>query len=126
MGDIPVGDTDDMLEKTIQTLQDVELDFYPGSRNPVSYTHLDINYPPKRIEYILSDSKVKYLLTDNTQKMYIDNVKCIDMNSHYVREQSGQDLDNINHWDDLLYTIYTSGSDVYKRQCRYINPHKFR
>lgn len=75
-----------------------------------AYLPIDINYPPKRIEYILSDSKVKYLLTDNTQKMYIDNVKCIDMNSHYVREQSGQDLDNINHWDDLLYTIYTSGS----------------
>ena len=42
IGYIPVGDTDDMLEKTIQTLQDVELDFYPGSRHQYATINYDI------------------------------------------------------------------------------------
>ena len=40
IGSIPAGNTDDMLEKTIQTLQNVELDFQPGS----NFQYATINY----------------------------------------------------------------------------------
>jgi len=40
LGDIPVGDTDDMLEKTVRMLTGMKLDFYPGTR----YSYATINY----------------------------------------------------------------------------------
>ena len=42
IGNIPAGDTDDMLEKTIQTLKGVELDFYPGSYHQYATINYDI------------------------------------------------------------------------------------
>jgi len=42
IGNIPAGNTEDMLEKTIQTLQDVELDFYPGTKHQYATMNYDI------------------------------------------------------------------------------------
>lgn len=75
-----------------------------------AYLPIDFNYPKKRIEYILTDSKAKYLLTDNIQERYINHIKHIDMKSSCVSEQAEYDLENINQYDDLLCAIYTSGS----------------
>ena len=40
VGDIPIGDTKDMLEGTIRNLAGIELDFYPGTK----YQYATINY----------------------------------------------------------------------------------
>ena len=40
IGYIPEGDSEDMLEKTVQTLVGVDLDFYPGTR----FSYATINY----------------------------------------------------------------------------------
>lgn len=42
IGKIPAGNTDDMLEKTVRTLQDIELDFYPGSKHQYATLNYDI------------------------------------------------------------------------------------
>lgn len=40
LGSIPKGETEDMLEKAVRTLEGIKLDLYPGSK----YSYTTINY----------------------------------------------------------------------------------
>lgn len=40
IGDIPEGESNDMLEKTVRMLKDIQLDYYPGSK----FSYATINY----------------------------------------------------------------------------------
>ncbi len=79
-----------------------------------AYVPVDPAYPAKRVEYILSDTSAKVIITNNTFGTYFsekENIKVIDL-SHLENTDhfSSQPLDIKIHQDSLAYTIYTSGS----------------
>lgn len=79
-----------------------------------AYVPIDPAYPAKRVEYILSDTSAKVIITNNTFGTYFsekENIKVIDL-SHLENTDhfSSQPLDIKIHQDSLAYTIYTSGS----------------
>ncbi|WP_264530522.1 non-ribosomal peptide synthetase [Flavobacterium sp. N502540] len=72
------------------------------------YMPIDINYPQERIDYLIKDSGLKIVISDNS--FTIDNCNTIDLNSINFE---GIIADNINtkiSAEDLAYIIYTSGS----------------
>ncbi|MDM9379456.1 amino acid adenylation domain-containing protein [Chlorogloeopsis sp. ULAP01] len=102
-----------------------------------AYVPIDSNYPSHRIEYMLYNSEVRFLLTDGelltTLTNFIDNCQqlksiiCVDAvvaeNIQLSQNQqltiynqldfihlSQQNLEPINHADDPAYMLYTSGS----------------
>lgn len=81
-------------------------------KSGAAYLPIDPEYPQDRIEYMLSDSKAKILLTENKYKDSIKNENIekliIDDKEFYVG--SNESLGVVNKPDDLLYMIYTSGS----------------
>lgn len=79
-----------------------------------AYVPVDPAYPSKRVEYILSDTSAKVIITNNTLETSFsekENIKVIDP-SHLENPDhfSSQPLDIKIHQDALAYTIYTSGS----------------
>jgi amino acid adenylation domain-containing protein/thioester reductase-like protein len=82
-------------------------------RGGAAYMPIDTKYPVDRIEFMLSDSNAKVLLT---QRHLIGRIKfdgiIIDLDDESVYQDScrGQRLENINKPQDLAYVIYTSGS----------------
>ena len=77
-----------------------------------AYLPIDINYPKKRIEYIIQDSNVKLILTKNNLK---NSLNIVHNNIIYVDYRKNLSANNkkpeIKHSpDDLVYVIYTSGS----------------
>ncbi len=78
------------------------------------YLPIDYSYPEERKQYIISDSGVKILITDNIDNIKYENknLKVIDL----VKEE--KKLNNIQRdkfdsnvkEEDLVYMIYTSGS----------------
>jgi len=77
-----------------------------------AYLPIDINYPKKRIEYIIQDSNVKLIVTKHNLKnslniahnaiIYVDYHKNLSTNSNKPEIKHSP--------DDLVYVIYTSGS----------------
>ncbi|MCL1976482.1 MAG: amino acid adenylation domain-containing protein [Firmicutes bacterium] len=69
---------------------------------------LDINYPKGRIDYIISDSKAKFIISAPkiAQKFAIDY---IDVNELLLGGINGSVHVKVNQ-DDLAYCIYTSGT----------------
>ena len=71
-----------------------------------SYLPIFPEYPLDRINYILSDSKSSYLLTDYVTKLKnSSNINSINLNTY-----STENLNVKISLDDLAYIIYTSGS----------------
>ena len=75
------------------------------------YIPIDPEYPQDRIEYMLSNSNAKMLLTfENLQnKVNFDNKLFVELNNNLYNSHK-KNLENINKPDDLSYIIYTSGS----------------
>lgn len=76
-----------------------------------SYLPIDSNYPKDRIKYMLEDSNVHILLTQNrlTEKLKFEG-KIIDLEDIEIYGENNQNLEIINKSTDLAYVIYTSGS----------------
>ena len=74
------------------------------------YIPIDPTYPEKRIEYMLSNSQAKMLITSDVlyNNTKFENKICI--NSDEIKYQNYQNLKNINSPEDTSYIIYTSGS----------------
>ncbi|MCT2563380.1 non-ribosomal peptide synthetase family protein [Chryseobacterium herbae] len=79
-----------------------------------AYVPVDPAYPVKRVEYILTDTSAKIIITDqprgnllkkgiNIEVLYLDQMENF---AHLSAEQPKINL----HQDALAYTIYTSGS----------------
>ncbi|MFZ1289537.1 MAG: amino acid adenylation domain-containing protein [Melioribacteraceae bacterium] len=79
-----------------------------------AFIPLDIKYPKDRLEYILEDSRINYVIcssenkgriTDKIQKIEFDNLD-------FMNEFNQQDLTFQNHYDPIYpaYIIYTSGT----------------
>lgn len=79
-----------------------------------AYVPLDPNYPLDRLSFMLNDSGVKVLLT---QQQYLNQVPisgveiiCLDTDWQNIAQESSGDLPNRTTGDHLAYVIYTSGS----------------
>ena len=74
------------------------------------YIPIDPTYPEKRIEYMLENSRAKYLITTNELYNNIDFDKKINISNEEIYIQNHKDLNHVNTPEDLSYIIYTSGS----------------
>ncbi|WP_129706742.1 non-ribosomal peptide synthetase [Priestia megaterium] len=75
-----------------------------------AYVPIDRDYPGERIDFILQDSKAKYLLTDNASKTSEFEGHTILINDPVIYKESKSNIQNMNSSSDMAYMIYTSGS----------------
>lgn len=75
------------------------------------FVPIDINYPPKRIEKIISESNSKIIISE---KKYLENVEfCAELLDCAALSLDGYSGENLNlklNKDDLAYIIFTSGT----------------
>lgn len=81
-----------------------------------AFMSIDITHPIERIKYILKSTKPKMILVSNMeiQTGVIDKLNSakntiIDL-SKFDFSDNCENIENVNHPDDLCYVIYTSGS----------------
>ncbi|MBE9217205.1 amino acid adenylation domain-containing protein, partial [Plectonema cf. radiosum LEGE 06105] len=79
-----------------------------------AYVPLDPNYPQERLAFMLEDSQVSILLT---QQCWVDiipqhkaDVICLDSDWNHIAQQSQNNPVNNSTTNNLAYVIYTSGS----------------
>lgn len=76
---------------------------------------LDLEYPDDRLEFIISDSKLSYVISNNLlQKQFPKHVNVINLHT-FLQNLDDQNLREDNpsiaiSYNDFLYIIYTSGS----------------
>ncbi len=73
-------------------------------KSGAAYVPIDLEYPASRIEYILQDTKLKIILSNKMDGIFIEIDKILkntDMNLTFPRN---------NNSNNLAYIIYTSGS----------------
>ncbi|MEM1395807.1 MAG: AMP-binding protein, partial [Cyanobacteria bacterium P01_H01_bin.150] len=79
-----------------------------------AYVPIDPNYPQERISYMLKDSAVGVLLTQNSLLESLPEhnarVVCLDSDWDEIEQYSQENLDIGVDSDNLAYVIYTSGS----------------
>ena len=79
-----------------------------------AYVPLDPNYPPERLSYMLGDSGIEVLLTQQSLLEYLaqnqGQLVYLDRDWGAIEEHSGENLNVGVHCDNLAYVIYTSGS----------------
>ncbi|MBO1049497.1 MAG: non-ribosomal peptide synthase/polyketide synthase [Dolichospermum sp. DEX182a] len=79
-----------------------------------AYVPLDPNYPPERLSYMLADSGVEVLLTENkwTSQLLEHQVKiiCLDSDREKITLYNQKNPTAVNQGENLAYIIYTSGS----------------
>lgn len=70
---------------------------------------VDLTYPRERMEYILEDSQVRYMITSGIQLDYagIEQILIGDKN---IETESTDNLTDHSNPDNLAYVIYTSGT----------------
>jgi amino acid adenylation domain-containing protein len=73
------------------------------------YLPIDMNYPQERIDYLIKDSGLKLLLTDNAT-LDIGTCDLIVINEINFDDNDSDNLNTVLSCDDLAYVIYTSGS----------------
>lgn len=78
------------------------------------YVPLDPNYPQERLAFMLEDSNVHVLLTQEplTEKIPLQqaHIVCLDRDKDAIGRESVENPDHQTTLDDLAYAIYTSGS----------------
>ncbi len=78
------------------------------------YVPLDPAYPAERLAFMIEDSKLCVLLTQQNQlavlPKYSGPIVLLDADSQRIAQQSKDNLDSGITSDNLAYTIYTSGS----------------
>ncbi|KYC36320.1 hypothetical protein WA1_42115 [Scytonema hofmannii PCC 7110] len=79
-----------------------------------AYVPLDPEYPQERLAFMLEDTQVSVLLTQQSLKErlpeYRGNVVCLDTNWLTIARESAENLTGAVKADNLAYLIYTSGS----------------
>ncbi len=79
-----------------------------------AYVPLDPAYPAERLAFMIEDSQLCVLLTQQNQlealPQYSGPVVCLDADCQRIAQQSEEDLDSGVTSENLAYTIYTSGS----------------
>lgn len=79
-----------------------------------AYLPIDPTYPLERIEYMLEDSQVPILLTQNHMRgnfnQYQGHILSLDADWPLLAQESDANLPTVVTQDDYIYVIYTSGS----------------
>jgi amino acid adenylation domain-containing protein len=84
-----------------------------------AYVPLDPDYPSERLSYMLEDSQVSLLLTQEkfvetlqatSFSQHPERIICLDRDWQTINQGNQDNLNNITHSDNLAYVIYTSGS----------------
>jgi amino acid adenylation domain-containing protein len=79
-----------------------------------AYIPLDPNYPPERLSYMLDNSGMKLLLTQQNllSSLSLSNTQivCLDRDCQAIEQRSQCNPDTEVNSDNLIYVIYTSGS----------------
>ncbi len=79
-----------------------------------AYVPLDVDYPPERIQFMLDDSQVRVLLTQQhlveRLPQHQAHVLCLDTQWTTIAEQSDVNPVPLASADNLAYVIFTSGS----------------
>jgi amino acid adenylation domain-containing protein/thioester reductase-like protein len=79
-----------------------------------AYVPLDPSYPSDRLAFMLEDSKLPILLTEQSQleKLPQNSVHIVDIESDwdFIAQQNQENLETNVNTENLAYTIYTSGS----------------
>lgn len=74
-----------------------------------AYLPIDPAMPTARIEYMLKDSNVEFLLTDTDEHYEFEGIT-INIKKIFIPNDIYENLDTAIHSYDLAYVIYTSGS----------------
>ncbi|MBS4161463.1 AMP-binding protein, partial [Klebsiella pneumoniae] len=74
-----------------------------------AYLPIDPEYPLERIKYMMDDSRVKFILTDDPHRkgLEADTIEFIDIGDERIDDQDPFDIANVNQCGDLAYVIYT-------------------
>ncbi|HEU5377016.1 MAG TPA: amino acid adenylation domain-containing protein [Ktedonobacteraceae bacterium] len=79
-----------------------------------AYVPLDPDYPSERLIFMLEDTRVAILLTQEHLQMRLPHsqarVICVDTQWSIFEQESSQNPNNENSPENLAYVIYTSGS----------------
>jgi|HubBroStandDraft_6_1064221.scaffolds.fasta_scaffold54081_1 amino acid adenylation domain-containing protein len=79
-----------------------------------AYVPLDPAYPPERLSFMVSDARVKVLVTDEKCKNLLpsnnDRAVCLDSDWTVIAQESGGNLTAAAIPSNLAYVMYTSGS----------------
>jgi len=82
-------------------------------KSGAGYLPIDPTYPKSRITYMINDSNVKIILTQNSiieRFPELSNTISVDLNNASIYSNTNKNLKIINTSEDLAYLIYTSGS----------------
>jgi len=78
-------------------------------KSGASYIPIDIEYPQKRIEHIIKDSNLKFLLTTSDLSPIMEENYLLDIDELLTNKNVSKPDVSVSP-DDLAYSIYTSGS----------------
>lgn len=74
-----------------------------------AYIPIDPQYPPERVQHVITDSKAKFIICDKTNSNITDFDNKLDVDSLLTHQKSNNPNIEIKP-DNLCYLIYTSGS----------------
>ncbi|PGU33178.1 AMP-binding protein, partial [Bacillus cereus] len=75
------------------------------------YVPIDPTYPKERINYIIKDSGMEVILTENSFRNNIpNNCKVVDVKDEISYNQDISNLGKVSGSNDVAYIIYTSGT----------------
>jgi amino acid adenylation domain-containing protein len=79
-----------------------------------AYVPLDPTYPLERLTFMVKDSQMPVLVTQQHLRPYFPTsnakVVCLDTDAAVIEQQDDVDLPSVSAPDNLAYVIYTSGS----------------
>jgi amino acid adenylation domain-containing protein len=78
-----------------------------------AYVPLDVTYPRQRLQFMLEDTGMRLLLTEQAQSEVVTEVKevvYLDQSEELFANESCENPENLTTSDGLAYVMYTSGS----------------
>lgn len=74
------------------------------------YLPIDIDYPKERINYIIKDSGLKFVISNDDIDFFEKDVQIINFNQVNLKDVDDKNLHKLISSTDLAYIIYTSGT----------------
>lgn len=97
----------DVVGIMLQRNENIVISMLACSKIGVAYVPIDVRFPKQRIEYILNNSKCKYIITDEEKEF---EAQSIIINESEYKKYPIEDVKYVQDENDICYLIYTSGS----------------